>query len=99
MIANTNPKVNPDTRRKSIRRSDGAPSKLDFEEQFLLEQGSKQYDLWGINLYPAKHGTDDFIEYDSMINVRSSQGNLSRDVEDVDVRQKIVGIIEGVVHG
>ena len=38
------------------------------EERMLLEVGSKQDDLWGINLYPELDG-DDFIEFDSMINV------------------------------
>ena len=33
------------------------------EEQYLLQRGSKQEDLWGINLYPEKKG-DDFIEFD-----------------------------------
>lgn len=68
------------------------------EEQFLMEQGSKQYNLWGINLYPAEFGTEAFIEYDSMINLRSSQGNLSRSVDDPEVRKKIEAIIAEVVH-
>ena len=58
-------------------------------EQTLLEQGSLQYDLWGINLYPEMEG-EDFIEFDSMINIRPGQGNRSRDVQDADTRQKIV---------
>lgn len=58
-------------------------------EQTLLGQGSSQYDLWGINLYPEMDG-EDFIEFDSMINIRPGQGNRSRDVQDADTRQKIV---------
>jgi len=27
------------------------------QEQLLLEQGSDQKDLWGINLYPQKYGS------------------------------------------
>ncbi len=42
------------------------------EEQWLLENGS-QADLWGINLYPAET-SDDWIEFDSMINIRPSAG-------------------------
>jgi hypothetical protein len=67
-------------------------------EQELLETGSKQRDLWGINLHPEDYGTDDFIEYDSMINIRPSQGNPSRDVLDLDVREKIKQIIAEVVY-
>src|SRR5258705_14020907 len=58
------------------------------EEEVLLEQGSRQQDLWGINLYPGKSG-EEFIEFDSMINLRPSQGNYSRYVDDPAIRQKI----------
>lgn len=68
------------------------------EEQFLLEKGSKQNNLWGINLYPDAYGTDRFIEYDSMINVRSSQGNPSRGVENPTARQQIAAIVQEVIH-
>src|SRR3989338_3385292 len=61
-------------------------------EALLLENNSKQKDLWGINLYPEMEG-DDFIEFDSMINMRPSQGNRSRGVEDEIIRRKIVEIV------
>ena len=67
-------------------------------EQELLEQGSKQKDLWGINLHPDDYGTDDFIEFDSMINIKPSLGNPSKDVLDLRTRQQIIKIIKGVVH-
>ena len=52
-------------------------------EALLLENGSKQKDIWGINLYPELTG-EEFIEFDSMINVRPSHNNRSRGVEDAD---------------
>ncbi|HEX2583309.1 MAG TPA: DUF5674 family protein, partial [Chlamydiales bacterium] len=58
------------------------------EEALLLEEGSKQRNLWGINLYPDKSG-EELIEFDSIINLRPSQGNRSRDVNDPIARQKI----------
>ena len=61
-------------------------------EALLLENGSKQKNLWGINLYPENSG-DDFIEFDSMINVRPSQGNRSRGVEDEGIRKSIIEIV------
>ncbi|HUC95699.1 MAG TPA: DUF5674 family protein [Candidatus Saccharimonadia bacterium] len=64
------------------------------EEEHLLERGSKQSDLWGINLYPAKFGTDEFIEFDSMINIRPRQQNMSRDVEDEDIKQLIITLVK-----
>lgn len=64
------------------------------EEQYLLEEGSKQNDLWGINLYPFKFGTDDFIEFDSMINIRPRQQNMSRGVDDPKIREQIIRLVE-----
>jgi hypothetical protein len=66
------------------------------EEALLLEQGSRQADLWGINLYPNRVGTDR-IEFDSMINIRPSQGNRSRSVEDPAIRQQIVNVVTGLI--
>jgi len=54
------------------------------EEVVLLEDGSMQEDLWGINLYPSIL-EDDFVEFDSMINVRPRHGTRSRSVEDVSL--------------
>ena len=61
-------------------------------EALLLQDGSKQKDLWGINLYPDMP-TDEFIEFDSMINMRPSQGNRSRGVESKETREKITEIV------
>ena len=60
------------------------------EEAFLLENGSKQKDLWGINIYPEFFGQADFIEFDSMINLRPSQNNRSRGVDNPEIRKKIL---------
>jgi hypothetical protein len=65
------------------------------EERLLMESGSEQKNLWGINIYPELEG-DDFIEFDSMINLRPSQGNRSRGVEDEKIRKKIVNIIKKI---
>ena len=62
-------------------------------ERMLLENGSGQASLWGFNLYPDESG-EDFIEYDSLINIRSWQGNPSRNVLDRDVRDRIVDIVD-----
>jgi hypothetical protein len=69
------------------------------EELFLLESGSKQQDLWGINLWPESFGTDDFVEFDSMINIRPAQGNRSRGVDDPKARKVILEIVAEKVHG
>jgi len=67
------------------------------QEAYLIENGSAQQDLWGINLYPEKFGQDDFIEFDSMINIRPSQKNMSRDVDDQSVRNRIIKIVQDKV--
>ena len=67
-------------------------------EQELLENGSSQQDLWGINLKPDKFGTDEFIEFDSMINIRPRQNNPSRYVLDSNLREQIIQLVGEVVH-
>lgn len=61
-------------------------------EALLLDNGSKQKDLWGINLYPEMAG-EDFIEFDSIINMRPSQNNRSRGVENEELRNKIISVV------
>lgn len=58
-------------------------------EALFLENASEQQDLWGINFYPYLE-EDDFIEFDSMINMRPSQGNMSRGVDDEAIRKEIL---------
>ena len=67
------------------------------QEASLLADGSKQSDLWGINLYPDVAGAD-WLEFDSMINLRPSFGNRSRGVDDPDTRVAITAFIARVVR-
>ncbi|HMS22799.1 MAG TPA: DUF5674 family protein [Candidatus Levybacteria bacterium] len=66
------------------------------EEKFLLEKGSKQDNLWGINVYPEET-ENDFIEFDSMINLRPRLNNFSRSVEDEALRKKIAEIVSKLI--
>ena len=66
------------------------------EEALLLEEGSGQKNLWGINLYPNQ-AAEEWIEFNSMINVRPSQGNRSRGVENPDIQKKIKIIVNNLV--
>lgn len=63
----------------------------------LLEEGSEQQNLWGINFYPHHYNTEHFVEFDSMINVRPRENNRSRYVEDQAIRNKIMVIVNGLV--
>jgi hypothetical protein len=67
------------------------------EEAVLLEQGSEQQHLWGINIYPDLPG-DERIEFDSMINIRPGQGNRSRGVDDPATREDILRIFRDLVQ-
>lgn len=67
------------------------------EEAKLLEKGSKQEDLWGINLYPEISGSD-WVEFDSMINVRPRQGNLSRGIDNPKIRERISEILGNIIE-
>ena len=68
------------------------------EEAMLLDQGSVQENLWGINLYPERPAPE-WIEFDSMINVRPSVGNRSRSVENAEIRRTVTTIVNRLVEG
>ena len=67
------------------------------EEAALLESGSEQDNLWGINLYPEDIGGPEFFEFDSMINIRPSRGNQTRGVDDATVREQITKIVTELI--
>jgi hypothetical protein len=67
------------------------------EEAVLLDEGSRQSDLWGINVYPNAAGSER-IEFDSMINVRPAQGNRSRSVQDPVLRGRIRDVVSRLVR-
>ncbi len=62
-------------------------------EQLLLEHGSEQSDIWGINLYLDEDDINDLVEFDSMINIRPAQNNRTRSVEDPKTQAKIKSIV------
>jgi hypothetical protein len=66
-------------------------------EALLLEQGSKQENLWGINLY-VNMPKEEFLEFDSMINIRPRQNNRSKSVEDPQVQKQIIEIVNKLVE-
>lgn len=66
------------------------------EEGILLKDGSKQEHLWGINIYPLL-SSDDWIEFDSMINLRPLQDNLTRSIDNPEIQEKIIKIVNKLV--
>ena len=68
------------------------------EEVLLMEKyGSQRANTWGINLLPGKFGTDEFLVYDSMVNLKPSFGNRTRGVDDPAVREKIQHITQSLI--
>lgn len=66
-------------------------------EKFLIENGSYQENIWGINIYPDLED-EDFVEFDSMINIRPRQNNRSRGVEDPSLRKTILNIVGNLIY-
>lgn len=59
-------------------------------EQMLLQDGSHQATLWGGGL-DLESGE---IDYNSMINIRPSQHNLSRDIMSEEIRTIFESIVK-----
>lgn len=59
-------------------------------EQILLEQGSKQSDLWGggIDMETKE------IDYNSFINIRPNDGNTSNEIQNKEVREKFYELMK-----
>jgi hypothetical protein len=66
-------------------------------ELMLLEHGSKQENLWGINMFPLKKGNG-FIEYVALINIRPTMNNNSMDIENAQIRDKIKKIVDRFIE-
>jgi Protein of unknown function (DUF5674) len=58
------------------------------EEKVLLDNGSRQQDIWGAGFMPSNQN----IRYDSMINLRQSQ-NRSMEILDATIRERVAQII------
>ena len=67
------------------------------QEAELLSEGAAQRDLWGINLYPGLPD-EEWLEFDSMINLRPSFGNRSRGVDDPETRATITDLVIRLVR-
>lgn len=66
------------------------------EQELLIEKGSKQKDLWGINIYPEIKD-ENWIEFDSMVNLKPYFNNRTRGVESSEIKEKIIKIVNKLV--
>ncbi len=74
----------------------GGELHADGEALLVEQEGSEQENTWGINLYPDK-GLDEWIEFDSMVNIKPAHGNRSRDVENPAIREKIKAVVDKLI--
>ena len=74
----------------------GGEFHMDESNVLYEEADSKWPNVWGINIYPDKIG-EEFIEFDSMINLKPNEGNRSRNVEAENIRNKIIEIVNKLV--
>jgi len=73
-----------------------APMHSDLLEFLIEKENSEPINLWGINIYLEKDG-EDFIEFDSVMNIKPAFQNKSRSVENEEIRKKIIGIVNKLV--
>lgn len=66
-------------------------------ESLLLKDGSKQENIWGINIYPAR-SKDKRIEYFALINIRPLLGNRSMKIQNPKIKEKIRKIVDKLIE-
>jgi hypothetical protein len=65
-------------------------------EALLLEQGSRQEDLWGANYFPGLDPGQS-VEFTALINIRPAHGNRSMDIQDGAVRERVRALVHAIV--
>ncbi len=73
----------------------GGGQKHAFCEAALLEDGSRQRDIWGADWTPF----DQSIAYESIINIRPSQNNRSMLIQDPAIRERVKKITQELIGG
>jgi hypothetical protein len=63
-------------------------------EEVLLEDGSRQEDIWGADRYPEHRK----VEFGALINIRPHQGNRSMEIEDPKLRDRIETITRALLQ-
>lgn len=74
----------------------GGELHIDEEVALIEQEKSKNENVWGINLYPDKKG-EDFIEFDSLINIKPNFGNRSREVNNLEIKEKIINVVNELI--
>ena len=75
----------------------GGELHVDIQSLLIEKEDSQAQDTWGINLYLEKTG-EDFIEFDSMINLKPAFENKTRGVENIEIQNKIREVVSKLVE-
>ncbi|MEK7124437.1 MAG: DUF5674 family protein [Patescibacteria group bacterium] len=68
----------------------------DLRELLIDQEQSNHQNIWGINLY-LDQSEENFIEFDSMVNIKPGFGNRTRGVDNPKIREKIKSIVKKLV--
>lgn len=63
-------------------------------EELLLEDGSRQENIWGADWYPESRR----VEFGALINIRPQQGNRGMEIEAPTLREKIEVIVRRLLE-
>lgn len=74
----------------------GSELHADAEAMLVEKFGSERKNLWGINLYPEK-SDEEWLKFDSMINIKPQLGNRSQNIENPEIRAKITIIVNNLI--
>ena len=74
----------------------GGDLHIDCQMALVQEAGSKHWNVWGVNIKPLETG-EDFIHFDSMINLKPDFNNRSRSIDNMEVRQKVTDVINQLI--
>lgn len=58
-------------------------------ESALLDEGSRQEDVWGADWFPVSQD----VRYESLINIRPGQGNRGLTIQDQELRDRVYAVV------
>jgi len=64
-------------------------------EQVLLEDGSRQEDIWGADWLPSSQE----VQFEALINIRPRQNNFSMTIQDAAIRERVETIVRRLLEG
>jgi len=63
-------------------------------EEALLQDGSRQEDVWGADWYPESRT----VGFGALINIRPNQGNRGMEIENPELRERVETIVRRLLE-